>query len=61
MTNLLTMDEVAERTRASVDTLRYWRHKGTGPKSFKLGRRVVYREDDLEEWIGNLARSQGAA
>ena len=61
MTNLLTMDEVAERTRASVDTLRYWRHKGTGPKSFKLGRRVVYREDDLETWISNLARSQGAA
>ncbi len=34
-----------------VATLRYWRHRGTGPRSFRLGRRVLYRADDLHSWI----------
>jgi predicted DNA-binding transcriptional regulator AlpA len=34
-----------------VATLRYWRHLGTGPRSFRLGRRVLYRRDDLHAWI----------
>ena len=27
------------------------RHLGTGPRGFRLGRRVLYRADDLHEWI----------
>jgi hypothetical protein len=37
--------------RAPVATLRYWRHLGTGPTSFRLGRRVLYRRVDLDAWI----------
>jgi excisionase family DNA binding protein len=49
---LLTVAEVAEPTRLSVGTLRYWRHAGTGgPASFKLGRRVMYRRADVEKWL----------
>ena len=48
---LLTIAEAAELLRAPVATLRYWRHLGTGPRSFRLGRRVVYRADDLRNWI----------
>lgn len=49
---LLTVSEVAELTRLSEATLRYFRHEGTkGPKSAKLGRRVVYRESDVLAWI----------
>jgi excisionase family DNA binding protein len=49
---LLTVAEVAEMTRLSVGTLRYWRHAGTGgPASFKLGRRVMYRRADVEKWL----------
>ena len=48
---LLTITEVAELVRAPVTTLRYWRHLGTGPRSFRLGRRVLYRRDDLHDWI----------
>ena len=40
---LLTITEAAELLRAPVATLRYWRHLGTGPRSFRLGRRVLYR------------------
>ena len=48
---LLTITEAAELLRAPVATLRYWRHLGTGPRSFRLGRRVLYRRDDLHSWI----------
>jgi predicted DNA-binding transcriptional regulator AlpA len=48
---LLTLPEAAEVLRAPVATLRYWRHLGTGPRSFRLGRRVVYRLADVRAWI----------
>ena len=48
---LLTIAEAAQLLRAPVATLRYWRHLGTGPTSFRLGRRVLYRRDDLRAWI----------
>jgi excisionase family DNA binding protein len=48
---LLTITEAAELLRAPVATLRYWRHLGTGPRSFRLGRRVLYRNEDLRSWI----------
>jgi excisionase family DNA binding protein len=49
--DLLTITEAAELLRAPVATLRYWRHLGTGPRSFRLGRRVVYRRGDVSAWI----------
>jgi excisionase family DNA binding protein len=48
---LLTIAEAAALLRAPVATLRYWRHLGVGPRSFRLGRRVLYRRDDLLDWI----------
>ena len=39
-----------------VATLRYWRHLGTGPRRFRLGRRVLYRTDDLHAWMRNSTR-----
>ena len=51
MSRLLTMPEVAEQLRRPVATLRHWRWVGTGPASFRLGRRVVYREEDVTAWV----------
>lgn len=48
---LLTINEAAELLRTPVATLRYWRHLNIGPPSFRLGRRVRYRRDDLGTWI----------
>ncbi len=48
---LLTLDEAAAFLRTPVATLRYWRHLGIGPAGFRLGRRVLYRQDDLEQWV----------
>lgn len=49
--SLLTTAEVAARTRAPESTVRYWRHLGVGPRGFKVGRRVVYREEDVAAWL----------
>ncbi len=66
---LLTIQEVSDRTRLPVATLRFMRHQNKGPQSGKLGRRVVYREADVDVWIDEQmaaddhrrARGQGAA
>ncbi len=48
---LLTLKEVAERYPIPEATWRYWRHRGEGPPSARIGRRVVYRETEVEAWI----------
>ena len=49
-TKYLTTHELAERFRTSPETIRYWRHIGHGPKSFKPGRLVLYDVADVEAW-----------
>ena len=49
--DLLTMAEVAAIVRAPVATLRYWRHLGNGPHSFKVGRGVRYWRSDVMTWL----------
>ncbi len=48
---LLTTAEVATLCRTNDDTVRYWRFAGTGPKGFRLGRRVVYPEPEVRRWL----------
>ena len=53
MQNPLVLDagETARRLGLSISTLAKMRLYGTGPVYSKLGRRVVYRLEDLESWI----------
>lgn len=51
MGKYLTTNEVAETLRTSPETVRYWRHNKQGPKSFKVGRRVLYAAEDVEAFI----------
>ena len=48
---LLTMEEVAAVVRAPIATLRYWRHLGTGPRSFRVGRSVRYWRSEVAAWL----------
>ena len=60
--DLLTQPETAEQTRLSQRTLERHRLTGTGPKFVRLGRRVLYRHEDVEEWIAaNICRSTSEA
>lgn len=63
---ILRLEEVAARTGVPLETLRYWRKTGDGgPRTFKLGRRVVVDESDLNTWLDEQRAAtqepQGAA
>jgi len=47
----MTTAEVADVCRTSPETVRYWRYVDAGPRSFKVGRRVLYRRADVDEWL----------
>lgn len=32
------------------DKLAQWRHKNLGPPYYRLGRKIIYRGTDLNEW-----------
>ena len=57
----MTTPEVAVLLRTSPETVRYWRHIGTGPSSFKVGRRVLYEAADVERWIQGHRDAGGTA
>lgn len=50
-TKYMTTAELAAEVRAPVETVRYWRHVSRGPRSFKIGRRVLYATEDVEAWL----------
>ncbi len=60
MARYMTTAELAAEVRAPVETVRFWRHVGKGPKSFKVGRRVLYAVEDVEAWLES-ARNGGEA
>lgn len=57
--HLMTMAEVADMTRVPENTLRFYRHKGTGPKSGKIGGRIMYRRADVDAWINEAFAAAG--
>jgi DNA-binding transcriptional MerR regulator len=48
---LLRIEEVSAETGIPVDTLRYWRKQGRGPRFERVGRRLVCRSTDLKAWV----------
>ena len=54
----MTTAEVADLLRTPVETVRYWRHVKQGPKSFKVGRRVLYAREDVEAFIAEQRESR---
>lgn len=57
--DLLLMPEVSQLVRLPVATLRWMRHRGTGPAGFLLGRHVMYRRGEVKRWIAE--QEQAAA
>jgi len=47
--------------RMPVESVRYWRHIGKGPASFKLGRRVLYAIEDVEAFVDAARKASAAA
>ncbi len=51
--DILFTPEVAAMVRKTEATMQWLRATGKGPRYGKLGRRVVYRRADVEQWIAD--------
>lgn len=54
----LSTHDVADLLAVSPATVRYWRHRGTGPRGVNLGRQVRYRRVDVEAWVEDRAKAE---
>lgn len=51
----LLADEVADLIRTPKATLYRWRHSGEGPRARKVGKRLLYRRDEVLAWVERQA------
>jgi excisionase family DNA binding protein len=47
------VNDLAKYLGVSLSTLARWRRENTGPSYAKVGKRVVYRKQAVEEFINN--------
>jgi hypothetical protein len=50
--------DMAVRLNKNVGTLRRWRSRGYGPKAFKRGKEILYRENGEELWLNGVETEQ---
>lgn len=50
---LIDTRRVSEMTGIPVETLKYWRRHGKGPRWAQVGRHISYRPADVEEWVNS--------
>lgn len=55
-TSFLTPDRLAERWSITPMTLKQWRWNGKGPHFLKIGGRVLYRLEDIEDFEAQKLR-----
>lgn len=49
---ILTTGQAAQMLGRPPATLRWWRHTGEGPRSFKMGKKAVaYKTSDVLSWL----------
>lgn len=48
---MMTIEEVAERLRVPVATIRWLRQEGRFAPAVKVGRRLAWTADDITAWI----------
>jgi excisionase family DNA binding protein len=53
---LWKIDEVAAFLGIPPSTLYQWRHRRTGPRSFKVGRHLRYDPADVRAWLTDQER-----
>jgi excisionase family DNA binding protein len=60
---LISTAQAAEFLGVSDGTLRYWRYMDQGPRSFRVGRHVKYRREDIDSWLESqlVSTSRGGA
>lgn len=59
---LWTSEQTAEYLGIPRRTLDQWSHRGTGPRSYRVGKHRRYRPDEVESWLdGRASNAAGDA
>lgn len=54
---MLDTTALANRLGLKAHTLENWRHLGTGPAFYRVGGKVMYRQDDVDAWLASRRRT----
>ena len=54
-----TAAQLEQWTGTKASTWRYWVSTGTGPKSFKIGRRRVWKRSEVVAWLAAQEAATG--
>ena len=57
----LTTQELAALLRISPRTVESWRYKSDGPKFHRIGRRALYADSDVREWLAEFRQESTSA
>ena len=52
----LSAQQLEQITGTPASSWRYWAHIGSGPASFKLGRRRLWKRSTVLAWLENLEK-----
>jgi predicted DNA-binding transcriptional regulator AlpA len=56
--DLLLLEEISHVSRVPLETLRWFRKNNRGPRTFRLGGRVVAFRADVDAWILEQMRKE---
>jgi excisionase family DNA binding protein len=57
---VLTLSELAARLSVSVQTLYDLRSKGRGPRGFRIGCELRFRQSEVDAWLARLEAADQA-
>lgn len=58
---ILTPEDLSAHFQVPLKTVYVWNSKGTGPRFFRVGKYVRYRQSDVDAWIEARAKDGGRA
>jgi excisionase family DNA binding protein len=58
---LMTIAELSAMLGVPIGTLYGWRHRGEGPRGYRVGRHVRYRRSNVEAWLEDQADRRQSA
>lgn len=50
-----SIEALADELHVPVRTVYAWRHRGLGPRGYKIGKHVRFRRADVEAWLERQA------
>jgi len=54
---LLTIEDVADWIRTTPAAIHTQRYRGAGPRGVRVGKRILFRRADVEDWLDARAEA----